>query len=138
MSEELQNKDEQGTTPAENPAVKKRIFGRGIYGSKDVPIRALDACIGVMIAAAIILTIIGALGSGFAVNFDTGLSDVKVAVQHVRHGEKAAEPAPPDRPGYTLVGWSSTPAPEINLWDFTTRTVQSDLTLYAIWQKDVP
>ena len=34
--------------PAENPMIKKRWFGRGIYGSKDVPIRVLDACIGVI------------------------------------------------------------------------------------------
>lgn len=120
--------------PAENPMIKKRIFGRGIYGSKDVPIRVLDACIVVMVAAALVLLVVGTMTGGFKVNFDTGLADVSVAVQTVRHGNLADEPETPLRPGYTLAGWSTTPDPDVNLWDFTTRIVQNDLTLYAIWR----
>ena len=41
-------------TPA--PEARRRWFGRGIYGSHDVPIRALDAVIGLMIAAIVLLT----------------------------------------------------------------------------------
>ncbi len=39
MSNETQNTQPnlEPTAPAENPMVKKRWFGRGIYGSKDVP-----------------------------------------------------------------------------------------------------
>ena len=40
---------EEKSVPEENPMVKKRWFGRGIYGSKDVPIRLLDGFIAVVI-----------------------------------------------------------------------------------------
>src|SRR5699024_3362644 len=94
-------------TPAgENPMVKKRWFGRGSYGSKDVPIRVLDACIGLMILAALVLTLWGATHSGFAIQFDTGVDDLTVETQKVQHGGTVAEPEAPLRPGYDLVGWS--------------------------------
>ena len=61
MSNETQNTQPnlEPAAPAENPMIKKRWFGRGIYASKDVPIRILDACIGAMIIAALALTIWG-------------------------------------------------------------------------------
>lgn len=122
--------------PAENPMIKKRWFGRGIYGSKDVPIRVLDACIGVMIAAAVILMLWGAMHPGFSIKFDTGIQDVTVEAQKVKHGEKLTEPQAPLRPGYTLVGWSTTPEPDVNLWNFTANAVENEFTLYAVWQPD--
>ncbi|MBM6916296.1 InlB B-repeat-containing protein [Gemmiger formicilis] len=122
-------------TPAgENPMVKKRWFGRGIYGSKDVPIRVLDACIGLMILAALVLTLWGATHSGFAIQFDTGVDDLTVETQKVQHGGTVAEPEAPLRPGYDLVGWSTTPEPEVHLWSFADATVQGDMTLYAVWE----
>ena len=122
-------------TPAgENPMVKKRWFGRGIYGSKDVPIRVLDACIGLMILAALVLTLWGATHSGFAIQFDTGVDDLTVETQKVQHGGTVAEPEAPLRPGYNLVGWSTTPEPEVHLWSFADATVQGDMTLYAVWE----
>lgn len=122
-------------TPAgENPMVKKRWFGRGIYGSKDVPIRVLDACIGLMILAALVLTLWGATHSGFAIQFDTGVGDLTVETQKVQHGGTVAEPEAPLRPGYDLVGWSTTPEPEVHLWSFADATVQGDMTLYAVWE----
>ena len=122
-------------TPAgENPMVKKRWFGRGIYGSKDVPIRVLDACIGLMILAALVLTLWGATHSGFAIQFDTGVDDLTVETQKVQHGGTVAEPEAPLRPGYYLVGWSTTPEPEVHLWSFADATVQGDMTLYAVWE----
>lgn len=133
------NENETPKQPAEapveeNPMIKKRWFGRGIYGSKDVPIRVLDACIAVMIAAAVILTIVGSINGGFTIRFDTGLPDVTVESQKLRHGEYITEPEAPLRPGYTLAGWSTTQSPDIHYWDFATRTVEMDLTLYAIWE----
>ena len=122
-------------TPAgENPMVKKRWFGRGIYGSKDVPIRVLDACIGLMILAALVLTLWGATHSGFAIQFDTGVDDLTVETQKVQHGGTVAEPEAPLRPVYDLVGWSTTPEPEVHLWSFADATVQGDMTLYAVWE----
>lgn len=118
----------------ENPVVKKRWFGRGIYGSKDVPIRVLDACIGVMIAAALILTFVGAINGGFSITFDTGVDDLTVASQKIRHGGTITEPEAPVRPGYVLTGWSTTPEPEVHLWNFQHSQVEGDMKLYAVWE----
>lgn len=134
------NDQPEKTTPqaenaqGESPNVKKRWFGRGIYGSKDVPIRVLDACIGLMIAAALLLTLWGATHSGFTVTFNTGMDDVTVPAQKIQHGQTVAQPETPLRPGYTLAGWSLTPEPEVNYWDFAADKVETDFTLYAVWQ----
>ena len=120
--------------PAENPMIKKRWFGRGIYGSKDVPIRILDGIIAAMIVAAVVLTIWGAAHNGFSITFNTGVDDITVPAQTVLHGELVTEPEAPLRPGYNLVGWSTTPDPEVNLWDFDSYEVEGDFTLYAVWE----
>ncbi len=121
-------------TPQETgaPKLKGKWFGRGIYGSKDVPIRALDTFIFCLVAGILLFTVIGAVNGGFRVNFDTGISDLKVDTQQVRYGEYATEPESPVRPGYTLTGWS-TDSQEITLWNFKYTTVQNDMTLYAVW-----
>ena len=102
MSETPKNNDlspaappEPAAASTENPMVKKRWFGRGIYGSKDVPIRILDAVIGTMIVAAVLLTLWGATHNGFTITFDTGVDDLTVPSQRVLHDEYATEPASP-------------------------------------------
>ena len=134
------NAEPRADTPAAAPAApaasqspaKKRWFGRGIYGSKDVPIRVLDICIGLMVAAALLLTVFNANFGGFTITFNTGMSDVTVAAQKLKHGQTIARPETPPRPGYTLVGWSAA-QDETTAWDFST-PVESDMTLYAVWQ----
>ena len=49
---------------------KKKLFGRGIYGSKDVPIRILDGLIVGMILLAVVLTVIFSINGGYRVTFD--------------------------------------------------------------------
>lgn len=120
------------TTTTPDSQVKKRWFGRGIYGSKDVPIRVLDTCIVLMAVAAIALTMINSHFGGFSIVFDTGMSDVTVAAQKVRHGEVIAQPEDPARPGYVLLGWS-TAVDSTEPWKWST-PVENDMTLYALWQ----
>lgn len=141
MSETPKNNDLSPATPpepaaasTENPMVKKRWFGRGIYGSKDVPIRILDAVIGTMIVAAVLLTLWGATHNGFTITFDTGVDDLTVPSQRVLHDEYATEPAAPQRPGYVLAGWKASQDPDVEFWDFDTFAVQGDFTLYAVWE----
>jgi uncharacterized repeat protein (TIGR02543 family) len=114
------------------PKPRGKWFGRGIYGSKDVPIRALDTFILCLVAGILLFTVIGAVNGGFRVNFDTGVSDLQITTQRVRYGEYATEPETPVRPGYTLTGWS-TDSQEVKPWNFTYSTVQNDMTLYAVW-----
>ena len=44
---------------------KKRWFGRGIYGSKDVPIRILDGLITFLIVLTVALTAFFAINGGY-------------------------------------------------------------------------
>ena len=50
---------------------EEKAFGRGIYGSKDVPIRILDGLIVGMILLAVVLTVIFSINGGYRVTFDT-------------------------------------------------------------------
>ena len=50
---------------------KKRWFGRGIYGSKDVPIRILDGLIAFLIVLTVALTAVFAINSVMAALWKT-------------------------------------------------------------------
>ncbi len=117
---------------SENPMVKKRWFGRGIYGSKDVPIRLLDGFIGVVLVVTVAMTIYFAVNGGFYVTFDTR-GGSEVAQQKLRHGEHAQEPETPTKPGYTFDGWYLESNEEAS-WNFAVDTVAGDLTLVAHWK----
>jgi uncharacterized repeat protein (TIGR02543 family) len=58
-----------------------------------------------------------------------------VVSQTVDHGGKATEPTAPTKTGYLFDGWYEE-SECINLWDFDTDTVTSDVTLYAKWTID--
>ena len=54
---------------------KKKLFGRGIYGSKDVPIRILDGLIVGMILLAVVLTVIFSINGGYRVTLTPGAAE---------------------------------------------------------------
>lgn len=110
---------------------KKKWFGRGIYGSKDVPIRLLDGLIATVIAVIILLTVIFAVNGGFVVSFQTD-GGSEVASQKLRYGELVAEPEVPTKPGYEFAGWYYENESE-KKWDFAVDNVGGDLTLTAKW-----
>lgn len=122
----------QPADAAREETAKKRWFGRGIYGSKDVPIRLLDGLIAGLIAAAVILTVIFAVNGGFRVTFDTAGGSA-VAEQKLRHGELVKEPEAPVRPGYVFEGWFLEKNEESTAWDFQVDNVGGDLELTAHW-----
>ena len=124
-----QPETEQQNAPA---SAQHRWLGRGIYGSKDVPIRALNIFIASVIGLIIILCVIGSMGGGFRITFDTRMSDVTVETQRVRYGRLVAEPQAPVRPGYKLLCWS-TDSQETTPWNFEYTTVSNDTKLYAVW-----
>lgn len=71
MEDQKLEKNVQEQENTENPMIKKRWFGRGIYGSKDVPIRLLDGFIGVIIAVIILMIVFFAVRGGFWITFDS-------------------------------------------------------------------
>ena len=103
--EEKEEISDVQSVPEENPMIKKRWFGRGIYGSKDVPIRLLDGFIAVVVVVIVGMIIFFTVTGGFYVTFETG-GGSEVAQQKLRHGELVTEPEEPMRPGYDFGGWS--------------------------------
>lgn len=111
----------------------KRWFGRGIYGSKDIPIRILDGGILGMVAVIIIMIVVFAINGGYVITFDTQ-GGSEVASQKLRYGKTAAEPEVPIRAGYEFQGWiTSLDESLAQEWDFSEDTVEKDITLYAVW-----
>lgn len=110
---------------------KKKWFGRGIYGSKDVPIRLLDGFIALLIFAIIVLTVIFAWNGGYLVSFDTGGGN-EIPSQKLRHGSLVEEPPAPLRAGYEFGGWYYGVDLE-HQWDFAVTKVNSEVTLVAKW-----
>ena len=68
------------------PPVKKKWFGRGIYGSKDVPIKILDKLILGLILATVILTVVFTVNGGYFVNFETD-GGTEIESQKLRYGQ---------------------------------------------------
>ena len=114
-------------------AEDKKWFGRGIYGSKDVPIRILDGFIIGAICFVVILVFWFATHGGYNVTFDTK-GGSEIAVQRLKHGELAEEPETPLKPGYTFCCWVTSEDESLaKKWNFATDKVENDLTLYAVW-----
>ena len=114
-------------------AEDKKWFGRGIYGSKDVPIRILDGFIIGAICFVVILVFWFATHGGYNVTFDTK-GGSEITVQRLKHGELAEEPEAPLKPGYTFCGWVTSEDESLaKEWNFATDKVENDLTLYAVW-----
>ena len=71
---------------------------------------------------------------GFTVTFDArGGTDVPA--QNQMYGELKQFPEPPTREGYTFTGWYRDPNCD-QLWRLEIDIVDTDLTLYAGWQKN--
>ena len=114
-------------------AEDKKWFGRGIYGSKDVPIRILDGFIIGAICFVVILVFWFATHGGYNVTFDTE-GGPEIAAQRLKHGELAKEPEIPLKPGYTFCGWITSEDESLaKEWNFATDKVENDMTLYAVW-----
>lgn len=122
------------TEEATSGTGKKRWLNKGIYGSREVPVRILDTLILGCFAVILFLVIIFAVNGGYTVSFDTnggtGITSLKL-----RYGVLAEKPQIPQKPGYTFVGWMT--AKDMSLaeeWNFTEDKVEGDITLYAAWK----
>ena len=106
---------------------------RGLYRNVNISVKSLDRIIGVCIAVILIVVALELRNPGFQITFDSrGGTDVPVQSQ--MYGELLEEPEIPTREGYIFTGWY-TDTSCYEAWDLDTDTVQSDMTLYAGWQK---
>ena len=106
---------------------------RGLYRHVKISVKALDRIIIACIAVIVILVALELRNPGFTITFDSkGGSDV--APQNQMYGELLEEPEPPTREGYIFTGWY-TDAACYEIWDTQSKTIETDMTLYAGWEK---
>ncbi len=99
----------------------------------NISIRSLDYIIGACIAVILVVVVLELRNPGFAIVFDSrGGTDVTAQTQ--MYGELVEEPKSPSREGYAFTGWY-VDSSCYDQWDMSSDTVQSDMTLYAGWQK---
>ena len=74
-------------------------------------------------------------GINYTVTFNlNGAPGTPPASQSVAAGTKARTPTAPRRDGYVFGGWCKEPE-SVNLWNFSTENVTSNVTLYAYWKE---
>lgn len=106
---------------------------RGLYRHVKISVKALDYIIVACIAVILIVVAFELRNPGFTVTFDSkGGSDVPS--QTCMYGDLVDTPETPSREGYVFTGWYSDDACQIP-WDMSSRTVETDMTLYAGWEK---
>ena len=107
---------------------------RGLYRYVKISVKALDWIIVACIAVILIVFALEMRSPGFTVTFDSrGGSDVPA--QNQMYGDLLEAPEPPTREGYTFQGWYKDASCDL-LWNMETDTVETDMTLYAGWQKN--
>ena len=106
---------------------------RGLYRNVNISVKSLDYIIAVCIAVILIVVALELRNPGFTITFDSrGGTDVTPISQ--MYGELLEEPESPTREGYVFQGWY-TDSSCYELWDVSNDKIQSDMTLYAGWQK---
>lgn len=138
MEQQPMEKKEEAITgekeKTENPIVKKRWIGKGIYGKSDVPIKILDGMIGVFVVVIVVLIVTFALNGGYYVTFETD-GGSQVAQQKLDYGEYVEVPEEPVKPGYSFVHWVTSQDEYLaEVWDFSENKIEENTTLYAVWE----
>ena len=106
---------------------------RGLYRYVKISVKTLDKIIIGLIALILIVVAIEMRNPGFTITFDSkGGTDVPAQSQ--MYGEYLEVPEPPTREGYEFTGWYTDPTCDV-LWIVETRTIETDMTLYAGWEK---
>lgn len=129
MKETMENKQQTAESTE-----KKQWIGKGIYGKKDVPIRILDGMIVGFVVTIIVLVIVFAINGGYYVIFDTD-GGSEIVKQKLSYGDYVEVPEEPVKPGYDFVHWVTSEDEYLaEVWNFAENKVETDLTLYAVWQ----
>lgn len=107
---------------------------RGLYKHVKISVKTLDFIIVACIVVIVVLVALDLRNPGFTITFDSkGGTDV--APQNQMYGELLEVPQDPTREGYIFTGWYLDTACD-DLWEETEDTIESDLTLYAGWEKE--
>ena len=118
------------TSNSENEESRKL---KGLYKGVNVSVKTLNIVIIACVLLIIVLVAMDLQDPGLTVSFDS-LGGSDVASQQQMYGELLQLPDPPSREGYTFTGWYKD-YHCFEPWKDTADTIQSDMTLYAGWQK---
>lgn len=117
----------------ESPSEEQLPKFRGLYRHVKISVMALDRIIVACILVIVILVALDLRNPGFTITFDSrGGTDVPAHNQ--MYGELLEVPEPPTREGYTFTGWYTDHAC-YDLWNVEEDIIQTDMTLYAGWEK---
>ena len=127
---DLRNEDVQEEA-AQNE--KKTPEFRGLYKHVKISVGTLDKIIVACIAVIILVVAFDLRNPGFTITFDSkGGSDIPP--QNQMYGELLDLPEDPTREGYEFTGWYVDTACD-DAWDVQVDIIESDITLYAGWEK---
>ena len=118
-----------------NPDVQEKQVPRfrGLYRYVKISVKSLDRIILACIAVIVIVVALEMRNPGFTITFDSkGGTDVPSHNQ--MYGEFLEAPEPPTREGYRFTGWYKDHSC-FDHWDVETDTIETDMTLYAGWEK---
>ena len=106
---------------------------KGLYKGIDVSVKSLNVVIIACVLVILILVGIELKDPGHIITFDS-LGGTVVASQTQMYGELLELPDPPTREGYAFTGWYKDYAC-YEPWNTEIDTIQSEMTLYAGWEK---
>ena len=125
--------NENNTNPQQEQQEEQIPPFRGLYRHVNISVKALDRIIVACILVILIVVALELRNPGFTITFDSkGGTDV--ASHNQMYGELLEVPENPTREGYEFTGWYVDSACDI-LWNTELRTIESDVTLYAGWEK---
>jgi uncharacterized repeat protein (TIGR02543 family) len=108
---------------------------KGLYKGMDVSVKSLNIIIIACVLAILILVGMELRDPGHTITFDP-MGGTVVPAQTQMYGEFLELPIPPTREGYTFTGWYKDYAC-FEPWNTEVDTIQSEMTLYAGWEKSV-
>ena len=106
---------------------------KGLYKGIDVSVKSLNVVIIACVLVILILVGIELKDPGHIITFDS-LGGTVVTSQTQMYGELLELPDPPTREGYAFTGWYKDYAC-YEPWNTEIDTIQSEMTLYAGWEK---
>ena len=120
----------QQTHTPENEEPRKL---KGLYKGVNVTVKTLNIIIIACVLVIIMLVAVDLKDPGLTITFDS-LGGTAVASQKQMYGEHLVLPEPPTREGYAFTGWYKDYAC-FDPWNTEADTIQSEMTLYAGWEK---
>ena len=123
--------DEIQHTPKPDEEEPKQL--KGLYKGVNVSVRTLNIIIIACVLLIIALVAMDLQDPGHTITFDV-MGGTVVVPQEQMYGEALILPEPPTREGYAFTGWFKDYAC-FEPWNTEVDTIQSEMTLYAGWEK---